>query len=322
MFVFAPLKKILSNGKAIAKCFMVNKDNVYTLNQRICSLKPKIVPGFLMYKINRNPYYLSFDDGVKQTNLRRDDVLWCKLWIPKSKEEQTRIATVLSDMDELISQLDELIAKKKAIKQWAMQSLLTPKEDWEVKKLGEICELQNGYSFKSSTYTPNGKYLIVTIANVQDGYMDTSECNKIIELPKDIQEHQELNLGDLLISMTGNVGRVCKVDTRNTLLNQRVGRLNPINVEVSFLYYLLNDRKFIKQMIIIAQGWAQCNLSKKDIDNYEVNIPTSREEQIRIATILSDMDNEIQELEQKKAKYEQIKQWAMQQLLTGKIRLK
>jgi restriction endonuclease S subunit len=54
--------------------------------------------------------------------------------------------------------------------------------------------------------------------------------------------------------MTGNVGRVCKVDTRNTLLNQRVGRLNPINVEVSFLYYLLNDRKFIKQMIIIAQG--------------------------------------------------------------------
>jgi type I restriction enzyme S subunit len=75
-------------------------------------------------------------------------------------------------------------------------------------------------------------------------------------------------------------------------------------------------------MIIIAQGWAQCNLSKKDIDNYEVNIPTSREEQIRIATILSDMDNEIQELEQKKAKYEQIKQWAMQQLLTGKIRLK
>ena len=108
------------NGKAIAKCFLVDKDNKYTVNQRICALKPKIDAGFLFYKMNRNPYYLSFDDGVKQTNLRKDDVLDCKLSIPNDKREQTAIATVLSDTDALIERLEKLITKKKGIKQGVM----------------------------------------------------------------------------------------------------------------------------------------------------------------------------------------------------------
>jgi len=64
------------NGKAIAKCFLVDRNEKYTVNQRICSLRAKIVDSrFLFYKLNRNPYYLTFDDGVKQTNLRKEDVL-------------------------------------------------------------------------------------------------------------------------------------------------------------------------------------------------------------------------------------------------------
>lgn len=130
-FCPAPVNSILfvmsdvPNGKAIAKCFLVDKNGKYTVNQRICALNPKINARFLFYKINRNPYYLSFDDGVKQTNLRKDDVLGCKLSIPKQESEQTAIATILSDMDAEIKSLEQKRDKYIMLKQGMMQQLLT-----------------------------------------------------------------------------------------------------------------------------------------------------------------------------------------------------
>jgi type I restriction enzyme S subunit len=79
----------------------------------------------LFYKINRNSYYLAFDDGVKQTNLRKDDVLGCKLSIPKEEPEQTAIATILSDMDAEIENLEQKRDKYTMLKQGMMQQLLT-----------------------------------------------------------------------------------------------------------------------------------------------------------------------------------------------------
>lgn len=114
------------NGKAIAKCFLVDQDNLYTVNQRICILRPneQINPTFLLKIVSRNPYYLAFDDGAKQTNLRREDVLNCPLVNP-SFEEQTAIASILSDMDNEIQTLEQRLAKTRQIKQGMMQELLT-----------------------------------------------------------------------------------------------------------------------------------------------------------------------------------------------------
>lgn len=109
---FCPAKKgdilmVLSdvpNGKAIAKCFLVEKDDNYTVNQRICKLTPRNLNSkILYYLLNRNPYFLSFDDGVKQTNLRKDDVLNCPLLIPSEPKEQEKIANTLSSIDGLIN---------------------------------------------------------------------------------------------------------------------------------------------------------------------------------------------------------------------------
>ena len=247
---------------------------------------------------------------------------------PSKIEEQTAISTALSDTDALIEHLEKLIAKKKAIKQGTMQQLLTGKKrlpgfsgEWEVKKLGEVCELKNGYSFKSSTYNEAGEYKIITIANVQDGYMVSSGTNNIVDLPLDIQEHQKLKMGDILISMTGNVGRVCFVNNKYSLLNQRVGKLVISKINKMFFFYVCNSRLFINSMILKAQGGAQGNIGKNDILGYEVEIPKQIEEQIAIAAILSDMDAEIESLEQKRDKYTMLKQGMMQQLLTGKIRI-
>jgi len=112
------------NGRAIAKCFLVEEDNKYTVNQRICKLTPnKIVSVMLFYALNRNPYFLAFDDGVKQTNLKKDDVLNCPVLLPKDPKEQQKIADCLISIDELITAQAQKIEALKAHKKGLMQQL-------------------------------------------------------------------------------------------------------------------------------------------------------------------------------------------------------
>ena len=112
------------NGHAIAKCFFVDQSDKYTVNQRICRLRSKNVNSkLLFYLINRNPYFLSFDDGVKQTNLKKADVLECSLMIPTSPLEQQNIANTLSSIDKLIITTKEKIKTLKEHKKGLMQQL-------------------------------------------------------------------------------------------------------------------------------------------------------------------------------------------------------
>lgn len=110
------------NGKAIAKCFLVEEDNRYTVNQRICRITPhNLNSKILYYLLNRNPYFLAFDDGVKQTNLRKEDVLNCPLLIPSEPKEQEKIAETLSSIDDLIiaqsQKVEVLMLHKKGLLQ-------------------------------------------------------------------------------------------------------------------------------------------------------------------------------------------------------------
>lgn len=164
-------------------------------------------------------------------------------------------------------------------------------------------------------------YRIVTIANVQDGHLSLDVVNTIPELPLDLQAHQQLSYGDILISMTGNVGRVCIVKETHCLLNQRVGKLMSKGIDQLFLYYIVHDRRFIQSMIEMAVGGAQGNLGKSDITGYKCFLPKNLMEQRAIGAVLSDMDAEIAALERRKDKTGAVKQGMMQQLLTGRIRL-
>lgn len=112
------------NGRAIAKCFYVNETNKYTVNQRICKLTPFDCDNLFLYFImNRNPYFLSFDDGVKQTNLRNDDVQSFSFLIPIDKKEQQKIASCLSSLDDLIAAQAEKIEQLKLHKKGLMQGM-------------------------------------------------------------------------------------------------------------------------------------------------------------------------------------------------------
>lgn len=112
------------NGRAIAKCFFVDESGKYTVNQRICRLRSKSINSkFLFYLINRNPYFLSFDDGVKQTNLKKSEVLECPLMIPSSPIEQQKIANLLSSIDDLIIATEQRIKSLEKHKKGLMQQL-------------------------------------------------------------------------------------------------------------------------------------------------------------------------------------------------------
>ena len=116
------------NGKALAKFCLIKEDNLYTLNQRIGLLKiKKGNPIFMYYLLNRNSYFLMFDNGVGQTNLRKDDILDCPLNIP-SLSEQTAIAEILATADRELTLQKEKLAQLQTQKKGLMQVLLTGKK--------------------------------------------------------------------------------------------------------------------------------------------------------------------------------------------------
>ena len=299
-------------------------------NQQINAVIPNESQSaeYLYYLFEAAKGYLLANAGTTATSIVSKAVFEQLTFAIPPLPEQRVIAAALSDVDALLDSLERLITKKRDLKRAAMQQLLTGQTrlpgfhgEWEVKRLGEIAQLKNGFSFQSSTYTPLGQFKVVTIANVQDGHMDASQCNMIAKLPRELQSHHRLQRGDILISMTGNVGRVCRVTEDDCLLNQRVGKLVPSGVEGDFLFAILRQRFFLAAMEGKAKGGAQGNLSKTDITAYPFLVPTSIPEQAAIAAVLSDMDAELAALEARSDKTRDLKQAMMQELLTGKTRL-
>lgn len=118
----------IPNGKAFAKCFFIPEDNKYTLNQRICALTAKkgTDSKFLYYQMNRNNYYLAFNNGVSQTNLKKEEVLECPLLIPDI-EEQMQIVKIIDTANEELKQYEQKLQTLQLQKKGLMQQLLTGK---------------------------------------------------------------------------------------------------------------------------------------------------------------------------------------------------
>jgi type I restriction enzyme S subunit len=117
----------IPNGKALAKCFFINQNDKFSLNQRICSIRAVLEDSrFLYYLLNRNKYFLEYDNGVSQTNLRKNEILECKILLP-ALAEQKAIAKILDDINAEIDRLEQERDKAKLIRQGMMQELLTGK---------------------------------------------------------------------------------------------------------------------------------------------------------------------------------------------------
>lgn len=293
------------------------------INQAVLCIRPE-ANNYFIYSVleSKKSVILSTYLQGGQGNLSANIIKNLEIKLP-SLAEQEKIAKFLAAMDARIDagarKLELLRDYKTAIslKIFSHQTRFPGfSDEWISRKLGEIADFINGYTFLSSTYDDEGKYKIITIANVQGGKMDLAKVNKIREIPENIQPAQILAKNDILISMTGNVGRVCRVDAENCLLNQRVGKIISKNsANEDFIYHAIANPKFLNEMINHAQGGAQGNLSMKDIMNYEILLPTLPEQK-KIASFLSALDDKISQNSRKLSALREFKKALFQKIIT------
>ena len=148
-------------------------------------------------------------------------------------------------------------------------------DDWKEGTVSNLVDLLNGYAFKSSDFIENGKYYLITIKGVQDGRMIIEGADRLDVLPDKMPQWCLLQRGDILLSLTGNVGRCCIVDADQCLLNQRVAKIRPKNdYNKLFAYVLFRQDEMKAQMISISRGTAQMNLSPIETGNLTITIPS------------------------------------------------
>lgn len=142
--------------------------------------------------------------------------------------------------------------------------------------MGNWLGLVNGFAFKSSTYLNAGKYKVITIKNVQDGSVDSDGSSFVDDLPAGLNPDCILAFGDVLLSLTGNVGRVGIVTEDNLLLNQRVAKIAPKErFLLPYWYFLFRQPEMKGHLINIAKGTAQQNLSPVDTLKTEIEFNAS-----------------------------------------------
>ena len=196
---------------------------------------------------------------------------------------QRRIAEILSRYDSLIENYQKQIklleeSAQRLYKEWFVDLRFPGHENtkivdgvpegWEKKRINEFASILSGYAFKSSTFEENGYYNIVTIKNVQNGFFEGKRLNHIRKLPPGMPQHCLLNTGDLLLSLTGNIGRVCMVIGKNNLLNQRVAKIE--SKYPAFVYCLFRSNSMFTAINNLGNGAAQQNVSPIRIGELEI----------------------------------------------------
>lgn len=248
-------------------------------------------------------------------------------------EEKQAITSILSDFDEHIDNLTELIKKKKAIRDGALEDLLSGRTringfvgDWEEVTLGTVTTIFNGD--RGANYPAESEFISYGVPFVNAGHLNNGKVlfNGMDYISK---EHYSLLGGgkiiknDILFCLRGSLGKFALVDfdegapASSLCIVRSKETINPL-----FLAQLMSS-SIIKNSIEAANtGSSQPNLSAKDISNFEFKIPVDIKEQQAIAQVLTSINEEIDSLEIERAKMIQIKEGAMDDLLTGRVRLK
>lgn len=297
-----------------------------------------VAPNMYLLKLNESvvPFYifsffkatignrLLIEKNASSTlgALYKDDVKSILIPLP-TKSEQIVIATALSDTDALIENLEKHIIKKRNIKKGLLQLLLIPKYNWKVRSIKEIvstpvtdgphetpCFLKDGIPFLS-------------VNNLVDNKIDLSELRYISPEDHEIYSRKcKPQKNDILFGKAASVGKVAivNIDTEFNIWSP-IALIRPKEgYEPKYIYYFFQTNAILKQIDFFTNSSSQGNIGMGDIEKLEFSFPPE-DEQTEIANILTDMDNEIEDLERKLHKYRMLKQGMMQVLLTGKIRL-
>lgn len=331
------------NGSAalIGKCAQAHRDYDATFGAFMAVLRGNhndyilqiLQQGTIQKEIIKN-------SGATINQITNGDFKLVKIAFPTSNDEEIAIASSLSNVDKLISSLEKLITKKKAIKQGAMQELLTGKRrlpgfvgKWQLFVFGDLFDFIPNNAFTRAQMDVSGRVKNIHYGDILTKYgayisadsKDIPYIAKEIDLSR-FSEKCYLQSGDLVIADTAEdetVGKALEVINVECpmLAGQHTLLCRPkVRFAEKFLGYYLNGACYHDQLIPYIVGTKVSSVSKASMAQTALVVP-DYEEQQAIAEILSNMDSEIEALKQKLAKYRQVKQGMMQQLLTGKIRL-
>jgi type I restriction enzyme, S subunit len=295
---------------------------------------------YLAHFINTKTTYLRevVATGNGQPNLNTGLIGAFSLPLPPTKAEQEAIAEALTDADTLIESLEQLVAKKRHLKQGTMQELLTCKKrlpgfsgEWEVKRLGDVGACLRGVSYRGdsdlSAYDTECTKRLLRSNNVQDATIVTTDI-QFVNVDR-VSEKQLLESQDILICMAngskalvGKAGFFDVCDGYDYTFGAFMGcfRSNFDVANPKFIFYLFQTGRYRNYINNLLAGSSINNLTPASIESLEFSMP-SDSEQIAISAVISDMDAEIAELETQLAKTRTLKQGMMHKLLTGEIRL-
>ncbi len=332
---------IAMSGATTGKIGLYKYKNYAYLNQRVCKIssrnQKKLINKYLFYLFSSHSFANQMNECLTagaQPNLSPSQIGAMKFFIPTNIDEQQRMVYYLENIDYLVESLKQMIKKKKFIKQGVMQELLTGKKrlsgfnkEWEQVELGSLGEIYNGLTGKTKNDFGWGNSKYVTFLNVLN---NRKLNNKLFEKVNINEVQNFIKYGDLFFNTSSEIPEevaLCSAFMDKTNDNIAVNsfcfgfrlydlkRIFPLYIVD---YFRSNDGR--KKIIQIAQGSTRYNLSKEYFLKLLIPIP-EYEEQKAISTIISDIDDEINFLEQELEKYKNIKQGMMEQLLTGKIRL-
>lgn len=289
----------------------------------------KYLSYVIAHDIIQNQIHADVVGGAIPT-LSQEKISNFSFFIPKKQEEQQTIAEALSDIDGLIAALDKKIAKKRLIKQGTMQQLLTGKkrlpgftDPWVEKKFSDL------YRYASEGGTPdtnnikfyaNGDIPFVKIEDTEIKYIES--CNSFIT-NEGINNSSAwiVPVNSIIYTNGATIGNVSinkiPVATKQGIL----GIIPSSIIDLEFMYYLLLSQNFKREVDSRQAKGTFATIILKSLDEIPIYLPINQMEQIAIATILSDMDKEIVDLEAQRDKYDLLKSGMMQKLLTGQIRL-
>lgn len=190
--------------------------------------------------------------------------------------------------------------------------------NFEVIKLKDICEVKSGYPFSSEDYDNNGEFKLITIKNVQDNYISSDTDNNIGNIPDNMPDYCLLKEGDILLSLTGNVGRIGISFEDKLLLNQRVGLLKLKNIYYhSFIYLTFLSKYFKDTLEKISTGSNQKNLSPVETEKIPIIYSKTVLEQFEILTkpIIDKIINNYKENKQ----LTQLRDFLLPMLMNGQV---
>ncbi len=323
------------NGSAalIGKCAKADRNYRATFGAFMAVLRGEnnnyifqlLQQGSIQKRINKNSD--STINQITNSDFKSIVIPW-----PSEELEREAIATALSDIDTLITNLEKLIAKKKAIKQGVMQELLTGKRrlpgfegEWTEKVLDECCSrISVGLATSVTQYYRQDGTVIFRNLNIKPNYLDDKD---ILFLDSDFAAQNPskiIHAGDVLTVHTGYVGISCVVPPKYDgalTFTTLISTTKPHLLISEYLSYHLNSELGHAEVENLQAGGGRNNLNVADFKQYKMKIPADISEQKAIVEFLKDLDNDLDALQQKLNKCQQIKAGMMSELLTGRIRL-